>query len=376
MRVLHVCNDFCGSKVHCNLYRELDASGAQQTVYTYFRSPGLHGRNIFEARKTEFVFSRILRPVHRVLYHKKIHDVYQDLKSRLSLASASYDLVHATTLFSDGALALRILKEFGIPYIVSVRNTDINDFLVYAPHTWFTGIRVLRSATKIVFISKALKEKFCRHPLVKAILPSIEDRFIIQPNGIDSYWLDNVSTRPVSENNHNVLFVGHFDRNKNVMRLCRVVVSMKKRFPDIQLHLVGSGPREKMLKNKAEKYPGTIFLHGEIHDKRILQDVYSRCSVFAMPSFHETFGLVYLEALSQHLAIIYTKGQGIDGMLDSRVGEAVNAASVSDMRLAIGRILTDRQRYLASEVVDFSLFRWDRIASRYMELYEHCIAMQ
>ena len=33
--------------------------------------------------------------------------------------------------------------------------------------------------------------------------------------------------------------------------------------------------------------------------------------IFAMPSFNETFGLVYIEALSQNLPILYTKSEGI-----------------------------------------------------------------
>lgn len=81
-----------------------------------------------------------------------------------------------------------------------------------------------------------------------------------------------------------------------------------------------------------------------------------------MPSFHETFGLVYLEALSQHLVIVYTRGLGVDGMLDARVGEAVRSSSNKDIKNAITRIFMHRSRYLASEVVDFRQFRWSAIA--------------
>lgn len=135
MRILHICNDFCGSKVHANLYAELDKQGVQQTVYTYFLDASLSGKNNFEGMATVFVHRPILSKRHRILYHKKIRDVYTDLKMQLSAALNTYDLAHATTLFSDGAVALRLYKEYGVPYIVTVRNTDINEFLGYAPHT-------------------------------------------------------------------------------------------------------------------------------------------------------------------------------------------------------------------------------------------------
>ncbi len=371
MKILHICNDFCGSKVHANLYAELDKQGIRQTVYTYFRDPSLKDKNKFEAQNTDFIYRSILSTHHRVLYGKKISDVYADLKEQLSNELSNFNLIHATTLFSDGAVAHRAYKEYGIPYIVTVRNTDINEFLSYAPHTWLTGIKVLKDARKIIFISKALKEKFCRHFLIKTILKEIEDRFVIQPNGIDAFWLDHVQRRPVQEN-HNVIYVGRFDYNKNVIKLCKSVLEIRQEYPDVQLHLIGGdGHYTEKIKDLANKNPETIVYHGKIYDKAILKNIYSKCSVFAMPSYHETFGLVYLEALSQHLAIIYTKGQGIDGMLDKKVGESVRASSKEDIKRAISKIFRHRNNYLAAEVVDFGQFRWDTIASRYIELYRN-----
>lgn len=376
MKVLHISNDFCDSKVHRELYHELDALGVEQVVYAYFKDAALCDSNRFAARSVEFVYRPILRPLHKLFYHKKQYDVYGDIKTQLSQSLQSFDLVHATTLFSDGGLAFRLYKEYGIPYVVSVRNTDVNAFLAYAPHTWATGIRVLRSAGRIVFISKAIKEKFCRHPLIRSILPSIEEKMVIQPNGIDAYWLDNVRKDSTS-NSHNVLYVGRFNRNKNVKKLCRAILEMRSSYPDIQLQLVG-GIGTRSIKNiiyargiekMISKYPRTIIRHGKIYDKTILREIYSDCSVFAMPSFHETFGLVYLEALTQHMAIVYTKGQGVDGLLDPRVGEAVKASSKADIKKAIGKIFTHRDTYFAAEVVDFGQYRWNTIAARYIDIY-------
>lgn len=123
----------------------------------------------------------------------------------------------------------------------------------------------------------------------------------------------------------------------------------------------------------ANKYQEIIICHGKIYDKAILKDVYSRSSVFAMSSHHETFGLVYLEALTQHLAVVYTKGQGVDGMLDRRVDEAVRASSKADIKGTIEKLFRHQSNYFAAEVVDFDQFRWDAIASRYIELYSNML---
>lgn len=370
MKVLHICNDFCGSKVHANLYAELDKQGIQQTVYTYYRDASLAGKNSFEGEATEFVYRPILSTYHRILYHKKIRDVYNDLERQLAASLQTYDLAHATTLFSDGALAFRLYRDYGIPYIVTVRNTDINEFLGYAPHTWPLGVKILLCARKIVFISKAPMEKFCRHMAIKGLLSEISYKFVIQPNGIEDYWLDRVCVDGKNLS-HNIIYVGKFDLNKNVVRLIKAVLCLRNNYPDIHLHIVGGdGLEQNKVLKLVDGNKECLTYHGKIFDKDKLAQLFRQCSIFAMPSIFETFGLVYIEALSQGLSVLYTKDQGIDGLLDERVGEKVNALSTQSIADGLLKMLVNRNNYFSHEVVDFEQFRWSLIAKRYMSLYE------
>lgn len=372
MRILHICNDFCGSKVHANLYKELDRLAVRQTVFTCYRGSFPDGTNRFDASCTDFIYRRALKLIHRFLFHSKIKLVYRELIN--SVNPYKYDLIHAVTLFSDGAVAYKLYKEFGIPYVISVRNTDINEFLAVAPHTWPLGMNVLRNARKIIFISKAPKEKFCKHFLIKQILPEIQERFLVQPNGIDSYWLERIY-KGKPNLNHNIIYVGRLDHNKNVLRLIRAVLELRKECEDIRLHIVGGdGGKELKIKCLADENKDAITYHGKIYDKDRLCELYHQCSLFAMPSIHETFGLVYLEALSQNLAVLYTKNQGIDGLFDARVGESVNALSVRSIKEGLNKLLVNRSSY-SSDSVDFSLFNWPQIAMKYKSMYEHIIAL-
>ena len=236
MRILHICNDYCGSKVHLNLYEHLGNSSIEQAVYTYYRGANKTGKNEPTRDDIKVMYRPILKKWHRVVYHIKIRDVTKDLMQQVK--GPDYDIIHATTLFSDGPLALAMKKKYGTPYVVTLRNTDINEFLGFAPHTWHKGIEVLKQASKIVFISKAPMEKFCRHIAIKPILNIIKDKFVLQPNGVDSFWLNNIATE-TPENNKNIIYVGKFDRNKNVKRLMKAVLDLKPQFPELQLHLVG-----------------------------------------------------------------------------------------------------------------------------------------
>ena len=366
MKILHLCNDFCGSKVHACLYASLDKLGVEQTVYTYFKDENLNGRNQFEALRTDFVYCSVLKRYHSLFYHLKIYDVFNVLNQKLDVSS--YDCVHAATLFSDGALAYKIKKQYNIPYVISVRNTDVNTFLNYAVHTWRMGYNILLNASRIVFISKALKKLFCSHPMVKRILWQIESKFVIQPNGIDDYWLQHI--QHCRRENHNILYVGRLDYNKNVLRLIKAVLGLRKSYPDVKLNIVGDrgGQKEQILR-LVGKYPNNLFYHGEIHDKNILRKMYCDNSIFAMLSLHETFGLVYIEALSQNMILLYSQNQGIDGLFDESIGEKVNPYSVRDIELKLRRVMDNYQAYSGNVNVDFSSFCWNKIALLYKDLY-------
>jgi len=114
---------------------------------------------------------------------------------------------------------------------------------------------------------------------------------------------------------------------------------------------------------------------GIIKDKNLLMKALRNNALFAMPSIHDTFGLTYLEALSQQLPVIYTKRQGIDGLFEDKnnpVGIAVNPLSVDEIAEAIKAILTNPNIY-SNRQVDFSMFNWNNIADKYISDYEEVI---
>ena len=93
--------------------------------------------------------------------------------------------------------------------------------------------------------------------------------------------------------------------------------------------------------------------------------------IFIMPSHTETFGLVYAEAMSQGLPVLYTKGQGFDGHFpDGTVGYAVNDHDPTDVAEKIKEAVAHYD-VLARNAYESSIrFSWDTIADRYKGLYE------
>ena len=372
MNILHISNGFANSKVHSNLTAALDKLGIEQTVYCPVRDEKLLGGNQFEGDHIHFVYSLCIKPWYKYVYHFKKWVLSRDLKKRIDLNR--FDIIHASTLFSDGGLALMSFKKYGTPYIVAVRNTDINHYIKSLRHTHKTGREILLNASKIVFISRGEMNEFLESTFVKPILDKIKSKIIIQPNGIDDYWIDHKSEE--KRNGKDVLYIGDFSANKNVVRLIEAIKILRKEkgFENVRLIIVGGEKIGNVWNNDGvtQKVIGenSDFVEplGKIYDKEKLAEIMHSCALFAMPSIHETFGLVYLEALSQNLPVIFSKGQGIDGMFDDSIGLSVDPLSVNDISSSIREILMHPDSY-SNHNVDFEEFRWDTIARNYMNVY-------
>lgn len=372
MKVLHIINDFAGSKVHANLVKEMDEIGIEQIVYTPIRNQFYYGKNKFESNNVTFIYSLCIYSWYKFVYHYKVYKLYKDLKKNINLNQI--DFIHAHTLFSDGALAYEAFKEYGIKYAVAVRNTDLNGFIRVMKHTYHRGRSILLNAEKIYFISAAIMRNFSESTFVRPILNEVKDKFVLRPNGIDDYWHNNISTE--IRKGHDLLYIGVFDSNKNVARLAEAIVRLReeKEFNKLRLILVGGNAKgdnrstDVKLQKMMDEHSDFIINKGRIIEKDMLKVIMESCSLFVMPSIHETFGLVYLEALSQNLPVIYTRGQGIDGLFDESIGIGVNPLSIDEIKDAVKIILTNRLKY-NNHSVNFEKFKWRRIANDYIQDY-------
>lgn len=367
IRVLQISNDFANSKVHSNLFYHLCRFDIFQNVYCPVRTIEEIGKNNITEDNIKVYYSYCIKPWYKFLYYFKLNVLYKDLKRNVDLEN--HDVIHACTLFSDGGLAYKAYKEYGIPYIIAIRKTDTDIFMRYLPHSYFIGRKILLNASRIYFISESLKQKFEESKMFQLILPNIRNKFVVQPNGIDNIWIKNMSIEP--RIGHDILYVGDFTPNKNVTRLILAVDKIRKEteFKDIRLIIVGGGrDKNSEVLNTIEKYHDFVQYKGKVYDKIELLKIMRSCSVFAMPSIHETFGLVYLEALSQNIPVIFSKKQGIYGMFDNSAGESVNPYSVQDIFNGIKKVL-DNPSFYGNHNIKFELFDWQNISYIYYKEY-------
>lgn len=371
MKCLHICNDLLGSRVHFNLYKALseEADFDHRVFYPVRKETAGKIGTAQEEYPFEIVASGPLKNYHRFLFRAKVNYLYNDLSQKMDLSTVG--VAHATTLFSDGAIAYKLYKQYRTPYVLAIRGTDINIFFKFRKDLYFLMRNILLNASKIVFISASLEQNFFSHPMVKGLAAKLRPKSMVIPNGIDDYWLQRIEI-PGKQIPSNMLYIGKFNRNKNVIPLIKAVLELKEEL-GIHLNIIGKGGNEEgQIKQYAVDYPGSISFHGPVFEKEELRRAFTSNHIFGMVSLGETFGLVYVEALSQGLPILYTRNQGIDGTFKERVGEAVNPRSVESIKEGLRTLVQDYNSYEIAKV-DFSRFSWSSITRTYSKLYEEAL---
>jgi glycosyltransferase involved in cell wall biosynthesis len=146
------------------------------------------------------------------------------------------------------------------------------------------------------------------------------------------------------------LFSGSLIRRKGVDLVVSAFCQLIKEGLDVELHLLGSGPLEKILKRRLSSFPCKVRLHG-FKQWRDLAPVYANADVLCAPSRYDGWGLVVAEGLAAGMSVISTDTTGAARELITPgngwiVASGNEAALLSAMRSAAS-LGIDRRKAMA-----------------------------
>lgn len=372
--IFHITNDYSGSTVYKNLIGELDKLSVPQIVYNPIRKKNSIGKNEIELDtiNSRILYSHILnKTTDRIFYRKKIKKIVKDIEEKINLTQIK--LIHAHTWYSDGGVAYLLSKKYNIPYIVTIRNSDLNVFQKYLFHERAFGRKILERAKSVILIAAFYKQRVLDLESLEKIKSSLQKKLQIIPNGVDPFWLSNFLEKKSKNTNviFNLLYIGKFNRGKNVLALQKAISEINKKEKRVHLHLIGGGGNvhTEVLK-QVNHYKEIMTYHGKIFDLVKLKQYFGNADFFVMPSKQETFGLVYVEAMLQGLPILYTAKEGIDGLYQEKIGEKVSKqAGASEIKQAILKLIDNDVEYEIPTQKLLENHNWENIALIYQKLY-------
>ncbi|WP_168169779.1 glycosyltransferase family 4 protein [Candidatus Izimaplasma bacterium ZiA1] len=310
------------------------------------------------------------RFIDKFFFSIKINKTYNKLNDEFCLDN--YDVIHAHSLFSDGFVALKCHKKNNKSYIVAVRNTDINFFFRYFFFLRKRGVETLLKSKRIVVLSQSYKEQLISRYVPAKYKDEIERKTKVVTNGIDDYWLieKNQKRTPPNDEMINILHVANIDKNKNVLMIAKACEQLISDGYNVTLNIVG----KVVSKNIFRKINTFRFVnyHGVLTREELTKQ-YSCNQIFVMISKYETFGLVYAEAMSRGLPVMYTKNQGFDGLFSQRtIGSGVEYNNVEELVKEIKFFIEKKDFSDVSNhcIKSCGIFSWKKISKTYMDIYE------
>lgn len=297
--------------------------------------------------------------------------IWKDLKKRYPLSD--FDLVHAHSLFSNGWLAQQVYRQYGVPYIVAVRNADLHTFFERMPWMHPLGLSILRDAQQIIFISQNTYQEVFDHFIPEKDRLMLEQKTQVIANGIDDYWHQHAYTHKKADLHTplRIVSAGKVMPGKRFLEMAESCREFSQTYGPIEVHIAGPNWDSSLLE-KLTALDHVIY-HGPLNKEEMV-NLYRQMDIFALLSFPETFGLVYPEAMSQGLPVIYTQNEGFDSFFPNyQVGVSVNRFDQEAFHQAILYICDHYETLSSNALKAIQSFKWDEISQHYLDLYHQIV---
>ncbi len=357
--VLYINGNYPHHSLHSELVSKLADLGHEITVFVPMKGKSLEGKYVCKHPMVEVLYSDCLKTSDKLLFMRKIHRIVQQIKKDVDVSKV--DCILAGTLYSDGMAAYMLRKKYGIPFSVAVRQTDITYQMKWRPYLNGFVKQLLQEASKVIFLSPAYQQYLNGFGCDRY-------KFVTIPNAVNDFWFQNSPKARSIHHPVSLIYVGELTENKNVGTTISVIAELEKRGISAEFHIVGSGEEENNCRLLAKKLgvEKQVFFHGWQKDKERIKEFYDQADIFIMLSHRETFGTVYIEALSQGLPVLYTRGQGIDGYFeDGSVGYACDPTDVDEAANRVMKILESYPVMSNKCIKESQVFKWDVVANQY-----------
>ncbi|MCU1458131.1 MAG: hypothetical protein JWL73_2223 [Actinomycetia bacterium] len=283
------------------------------------------------------------------------------------------EVVHVQCVSGNGWYAYRAARELGLPLVVTLQGELTMDAgRVYETSTVLPKLlrRLLLEADAVTACS--------RHTLEEAeAFTGVElgRRGSVIPNGVNLAEIRDAV--PAVRERPYVLAIGRHVRQKGFDVLIDAWPDVLAAVPDlVDLVIAGDGPEHGGLLAQAWSVGlgDSIVFPGRC-DRATAVSLFAGCSAFVLPSRHEPFGIVNLEAMAAGKPVVATDVGGVPDVVDSGVtGLLVPPEDPGAVAAAVTQVLTkpDLADALgAAGKARSDAFSWSKVADRYATLYEH-----
>lgn len=402
-RIVHVMRRFVPGKwggtesVVFHLAREFNRLGIESPIYAtaMFAEPGVETFQGVEVHRFPYVLPWFgLSAEQRHALELKGGNPFSLPLLRALRGERIASLFHAHVQHRLGGSVRHAARKHSIPYVVSIHGghhtlPGEQTASMLAPTRgkleWGKAVGLLLGARRTLDDAGAI---FCvgqdEYDAMQAERPGQSVHY--QPNGVDLGRFQNARREdffakfPQLADKPIILCVSRVDSQKNQLLLIEAFAAAREQLPEHHLVLIGAEVvteyatriRRAVAESGIEKR--FTWIPGLPPEDPALPGAFRAASCFVLPSVHEPFGIVILEAWASGLPVIATRVGGIPGFTTDRENILLTpSGDVHSLTAALVELAQDSG--LRSRLADngFALARdrydWPAVARNLLELY-------
>lgn len=284
--------------------------------------------------------------------------IYKDFK---------FDIIHSNVALPDGYGTMVVNEKFKVPHIVTVHGQDFQNTINRNEKCRKALFKVMNKVDSIITVSNKLKNVVKNEDFYKKI--------VVINNGICKEFIEDTSHKNHENQNIKILSVSNLKKTKGIQLNIKAINNLKNKYPNIQYDIIGKGEYEPELKNLVEKLhlQKHVNFLGKIEHEDVINFM-KDYDIFSLPSYSEGFGMVYIEAMSQGVASIGVKGEGIeDVIVQGYNGFLVDRENVDSLESTLETLIKDIKLRndigLKGKETVINNFTWDCNAKKVIQLY-------
>lgn len=252
-------------------------------------------------------------------------------------------MTHAHYAFPTGYISLIGKRLFNLPYVVTLHGGDIDKMPKKSARIAKLTRTILQEASHVITVGERLKQEVVTNFGVS------EAKVTVMSMGVDRtvfHPLPKAEVRSelgLRKEEPVILFIGNLIREKGILELVQAFATVKSQLPDASLRLVGSAKSATFVE-EVKGYIATHQIEG-IHfegtkSQKELAKWLAAADVLALPSYHEGFGLVALEAMAAGAPVVASDVGGLSYLLADGAGILVPAREVEGLARGLFQALT------------------------------------
>lgn len=283
--------------------------------------------------------------------------------------SFAFDLIHAHNAVPAGDAVRRARMKK--PLVVSVHGGDV----LYTAARGEAGREAVRlglaAATTVLANSRGIAELARRN--------GAEDVRVVHL-GADLALPRRRGAAVRRDPSPSLVTVGHLVARKRHADVLRALAVLNRRHPTLRYVIIGDGPERVSLEGLAARLEVAerVEFRGQLAHSEAIEQVRD-CTLFAMPSTEEAFGVAYIEAMAGGVPAIGCRGEpGPEEIAAAGDGFLlVPPGDIERLTQRIDELLSDpgrlREAGIRARETVAANFSWERCGAQTVAAYEHAL---